>query len=187
MIGYLSRPRCFKIYVVTRSAQRLHALNEAQPVENMPAQWMSWREFGMIEVIVWVVSHTKFLHHAARAHIRWHGETHDVLEAKHVTSVIESGLCTFGRQTLAPNVGRKTPRDLNTRGEMGMEGGDIQADEANESTVILQFSGVRSEAVLSKMVLDLCDQRITLGDGQRSREELHHLGVGVDLRKRLEV
>src|SRR5690348_13751753 len=49
-----------------------------QPIQHMPAQRMSRRQAGMVEVVGRVARHSNLLHHAPRTRIRGNGEGHDL-------------------------------------------------------------------------------------------------------------
>src|SRR6185437_10459772 len=50
-----------------------------QPIQHMPAQRMSWRQTGMVEVGGGIARHPNLLHHAPRAHIRGNREGHNLI------------------------------------------------------------------------------------------------------------
>ena len=109
----------------------------------------------MIEIFGWIMHHTQLLHNAARTNVRWHCETHNLLQLKHVPGMFQDGLGGFGCQPLAPYLSCQPPPDFHARGEMRVKGWHTQPNEAGKSAVRSEFRRVQSETMLLEMGFDL--------------------------------
>jgi len=77
----------------------------ADAVEDVPAEGVTFREIGVVEVFGGVVGHAEFFHDAAGAEICRDGEGDEVGEIEVLEGVVEDGAGAFGGEALAPVVG----------------------------------------------------------------------------------
>lgn len=145
---------------------------------------MAGREARVVEIIGGVVSHADFFHDAAGAEIAGHGEGDEFFEGERTEGVLNDGASAFGGKSLAPEIGEKPPADFDAGSEVRVEGGDVEADEAEERGVAGEFRGVKAKAVLGKVRFNAIEELITFAAGERGGHELHHARVGIHSRER---
>ena len=68
-----------------------------------------------------------------------------------------------------------------------MEGRNTETDETNESPFGLNLGGVKAEAVLLEMCLNLVDQRVALLLRENARQEFHDPSIGIQSSERLPI
>ena len=75
------------------------------PVEDVTAQRVAFRQVRVVEVRVRIMNHAELFHDAAGALVPGDGEGNETGELEGVEGVMEDGAGAFGGETLAPVVG----------------------------------------------------------------------------------
>ena len=134
----------------------------------------------MIEVFGWIVRHGKLFHHTAGARVAWNGEGDECCKTEGFESVVHNSTGPLSRQSPAPVRRCEAPSDFNARCEGGLEGGNEEADEADEFCCLLEFGRPWSEAVLLEVRFGAGDQLAAFFAGEWSGKVLHHEWVAID-------
>jgi hypothetical protein len=118
---------------------------------------MAFRQTRMIEVIRGIVRHAKLFHHAARSLVYRDGERDDLVQTQYLKAVLQRYASAFGSQAPSPIRGRQSPPDFDAGRKVCVETRHIQANEADEGPLDLEFCGEKTESPLAEMLLDAID------------------------------
>jgi hypothetical protein len=122
------------------------------PIQHMHQQGRIRLQHGMRKLAHFL--HTDLLHNPLGRNIGMWCKGEYFFEAQFLKAVIEAGPGAFGSKTLAPIFTAEAPADLHTGSKGGLEGGCLEADEADECAGIQSVYGVEAEAVLPEMVIE---------------------------------
>ena len=114
----------------------------------MPSQGMSLCDLGMIEVTCRVMGHPDFFHDFSGPNISRCCERDDFLELQRIESVCEGCQGAFLRVAFSPMTERQAPTNLHTGTARKWIGRDIQTDESNQGSRLLEFSGPETKPIL---------------------------------------
>ncbi len=98
----------------------------------MTAQWMAFRQVGVIEIICGIVGHSQFFHHTARAQIRRHGKRNNLIKSERAEALSKRRACPFAGKPTAPMVGSQTPANFHSRHKVRIEGRNEESYETNK-------------------------------------------------------
>ena len=101
---------------------------------------------------------------------------YDLLKLKHVEAESEHGLGCF---RLTPVLRAQPPCNFHARGEVSCERRDREANEPRERRYIADLHGPKAEAVLIKVGIDTRDHDVAVLAGQRPRQILADMRVGI--------
>jgi len=141
----------------------------------------------MVEVVGRVVAHPQLLHDPLGAQVGRRREGHELLETQRAEGVSEYRTRSFGGQPLTPVVPRQPPPDLDRRRERRLERHRVEADETDVGTGRIEFDCQQAPSAPLEAGADPVGEAIALRAGERAREVLHHLGVGVERCERCQV
>jgi hypothetical protein len=161
-------------------------LPTTDPVEHVRAK-NSVIDQRMIEVVARVVGHPKALHYAARTKVDGRGERDHLPQRQIVDSVDKRGASSFSRIAASPPTSVKSPSDFDRRREVRLEPWFRQADEADEQPRLNHFNCPKTPTLSFDQRVRLTRKVVAFAPAEGSGEVPHHLRVGVQLRKRLEV
>ena len=108
----------------------------------------------MVEIVVGIVRHANFFHHAPRAPVRRHGEGHDFVESKPFKAERQSRLRALGGIASPPMLGRQSPADFDAGREVRLEWRITQTDEPRKGRNTGNFDCPQAEAMFSEVRLD---------------------------------
>lgn len=146
-------------------------------VEDVAAKRVALGEVGVVEFAV--VVHANFFHDSAGREIGGDGEGNDFLQAEVLEAVVEDGACAFGGEALIVMGRGETPADFHTRGEVGVEVGDSESDEADELLRVATLGGVEGEAMGAVVGVDFVHHLIAALASERGGEIAHDVRVAV--------
>ena len=163
-------------------AGRFRSAND--PVENVSAERVAFRQAWMVEIVLRIASHTQLLHDADGAQIRRNRERDERGKMQVVESVANDGTGAFRGQSPAPLFCGETPADLDAGREVRIESRNADANESDEIPGALQFGCVEAVTVLIEVSFNTVDHGAALGSGQGRGKEFDDCGVSVDAGER---
>lgn len=107
-----------------------------ETVEHVTAKRMPLGNRWMVEFTLWIVDHSKLLHHPYRPPVSRVGECHDLLQANDLEPMLQSRPCTLGSQPLTPVLCRQPPTNLDAWSEMALEPRLVEPDEADAPVIL---------------------------------------------------
>lgn len=140
---------------------------------------MRRREERVVEVVGGIVSHAEFFHDAAGAEIGGDSEGDERGESESAGGVADNFAGGFGAEAVSPVSGREPPADFDAGSEMRGEGGDGEADVADEGVGGAEFEGAEAEAMALEVGLDAVGEGVAFVGGEGRGEELHDERIGV--------
>ena len=150
----------------------------------MATERVAWRQVGVVEVVGGIARKPELLHDADGAEICRGGEGDNLRQSEDVECVGEDGASAFSGEALAPMVCIEAPADFDAGGEVRVEGGNGEADIADELCSWEEFGGPEAEAVLYEVGFEAVNESIALFAVERSGVKLHNAGIGVDAGER---
>ena len=133
-----------------------------EPVEDVAAERMGFRQARMIEVVARIVGHSDLFHHAARAHVSGTVKETRLSRPSSLKCVMDHGARAFGGQSPAPGIECEPPADFDGGHEGRIEIRNGQPDEADEGLILKQLDGERPIAVAVEVGLSAVDERVGL-------------------------
>lgn len=148
---------------------------------------MAGGEFGMVEIVCWVVMHSDSFHDGAGAEVGGDGEGDDLWKAEDVETVAKRGEGAFGGVPAAPVFMSDAPADFDCGSKVSLERYVVEADESDELGDFGNRNGPWSPFLPLEDFCEFLCEAIALGTVEELGEVLHDAGVGVEAGKGLKI